>query len=101
MPAGLKAFLDALPSVGSSPYAYAAYVVVAGVWALYVWRAGQPQREARRILAMYKDGDDARTDALRELTGMRRPSVSRPPTSSPGSASRRPIAAAVSSWRPT
>jgi hypothetical protein len=69
MPVGLKAFLDALPSAGSSPYAYAAYVVVAGVWALYVWRAGQPQREARRILAMYKDGDDARTDALRELTG--------------------------------
>ncbi len=68
----IKAFLDALPSAASSPYALAAYALVLAAWVLNAWQAQKPQKETRRILATFKS-DGERRQALADLLGVQPP----------------------------
>ena len=64
----LQAFLNALPTAATSPYAYAAYVLLLGSWLVSLWLRGQPQRQTEKILAAFRD-DAARNAALAKLLG--------------------------------
>jgi hypothetical protein len=68
----LRLLLDALPTAATSPYAYAAYVVLLGAWLVSLWLRGQPQRETQKILANYRD-DEGRNAALARLLGQMPP----------------------------
>jgi hypothetical protein len=59
-------FLQYLPEAASSPLALVAYFLVVGAWALRTWLYINPTRDARRILAQYKD-DAERTIALTKI----------------------------------
>jgi hypothetical protein len=64
----LQPFLNALPTAATSPYAYAAYVLLLGSWLVSLWLGGRPQRQTQKILATFRD-DAARNTALARLLG--------------------------------
>jgi hypothetical protein len=64
----LQGFLNALPTAATSPYAYAAYVLLLGSWLVSLWLRGQPQRRTEKILSGFRD-DAARNAALANLLG--------------------------------
>jgi hypothetical protein len=65
--------LDHLPDVASSPLAFIAYALVVVGWTLKAWLSSRPTRDARRILAQYKDDNIERTRALEKLLGEQPP----------------------------
>lgn len=64
----LQPFLNALPTAATSPYAYAAYVLLLGAWLVSLWLRGQPHRQTQKILEGFRD-DAARNAALAKLLG--------------------------------
>jgi hypothetical protein len=68
----LTSFFYGLKQVSASPLALVGYVVVVGAWTLRTWLLVRPQRQARRILGLFKT-DSERVTALRALLGAEPP----------------------------
>ena len=68
----LTSFLNGLKHVSGSPLALVGYVVVAGAWTLRTWLLVRPQRQARKILGLFKT-DSERVTALKALLGTEPP----------------------------
>jgi hypothetical protein len=67
--ATIRSFLEALPSVAASPYAFIAYVLVLVAWLVYVWQQQRVQSKSLEILRTFKS-DRERNIALRQLLGV-------------------------------
>lgn len=68
----IRAFLNALPTAATSPYAYAAYALALAAWVASGWLGAQPQRESQKILQRFKS-DRERNEALARLLGQAPP----------------------------
>lgn len=68
----MAAFLQALPSAATSPYAFVAYALALIAWGFSLWMQYRPQRETQKILSKFKD-DGARVEALTRLLGQAPP----------------------------
>jgi hypothetical protein len=68
----IRAFLNALPSAATSPYAFAAYALALGAWVINAWQGQKPQKESRKILETFKS-DGERRKALADLLGVQPP----------------------------
>ena len=68
----MTAFLQALPTAATSPYAFAAYGLALIAWVLTLWLRYRPQRETNKILERFED-DKTRRDALTSLLGQAPP----------------------------
>jgi|SoiMethySBSTD1v2_1073268.scaffolds.fasta_scaffold05286_3 hypothetical protein len=64
----MNAFLHALPTAATSPYAFAAYVVLVAAWVVTVWLRNQPYRKSLEIVKTFKD-DRERNKSLAQLLG--------------------------------